>query len=159
MIRRTLYLSRSVSAITGNGAKARPSALSTRWSATYRAASRYFWKRAGDMLSDSAVLSNPSLFAGSTGNSRVGLMSTPVRSRMVLSYSALLSRLASTWPGSPACWLASRERISRSQRTTASRLSRVGCDFAFEGGMAPVSTCSSTRSQFSRSFATLATSL
>ena len=60
-----------------------PSGFSTRWSATRRAASRYFFTRAGDIASDSAELSNPASLAGSTGNSRVGRMSTPVRSRIV----------------------------------------------------------------------------
>ena len=44
---------------------------------------------------------SPASLAGSTGNSRVGRMSTPVRSRIVWSYSALLSRRAGTGPGSP----------------------------------------------------------
>ena len=60
-----------------------PSGFRTRWSATSRAASRYFFTRAGDMVSDSAELSKPASLAGSTGNSCVGRMSTPVRSRMV----------------------------------------------------------------------------
>ena len=38
---------------------------------------------AGDIVSDSPVLSNPALLAGSTGKSRVGRISTPVRSRML----------------------------------------------------------------------------
>ncbi len=66
-----------------SGAKANPRGFRTRWSATNRAASRYFFTRAGDIASDSAELSKPASLAGSTGNSRVGRMSTPVRSRMV----------------------------------------------------------------------------
>ena len=108
----TQYLSRSVSASTGCGAKASPSGFRTRWSATRRAASRYFFTRAGDIASDSAELSNPASLAGSTGNSRVGRMSTPVRSRIVWSYSALLSRRAGTGPGSPAFRFASSLRTA-----------------------------------------------
>ncbi len=66
----------------GSEGRIRP-ACRTRWSATSRAAARYFLTRAGDMASDSPELSNPASFAGSTGNSRVGRMSTPVRSRIV----------------------------------------------------------------------------
>ena len=80
MIRRTQYLSRSVSVTAGSGAKSNPAGLSTRWSATRLAAVRYFLSRAGDIASDSPELSNPASFAGSTGNSFVGRMSTPVRS-------------------------------------------------------------------------------
>ncbi len=83
MIRRTQNLSRSVSVTAGWGAKTNPSGIRTRWSATSRAAARYFFTRAGDIASDSPELSNPASFAGSTGNSRVGRMSTPVRSRIV----------------------------------------------------------------------------
>ncbi len=54
----------------GMGAKANPPGISTRWSATSRAAARYFLSRAGDIASDSPELSNPASFAGSTGNSR-----------------------------------------------------------------------------------------
>ncbi len=48
-----------------------------------RAASRYFFTSEGDIVNDSPELSKPASFAGSTGNSRVGRMSTPVRSRIV----------------------------------------------------------------------------
>ena len=93
----------------------------TRWSATRRAASRYFFTRAGDIASDSAELSKPASLAGSTGNSRVGRMSTPVRSRIVWSYSALLSRRARTGPGSPAFRVASCLRTASIQSMTSRR--------------------------------------
>ena len=49
----------------------------------FRAACRYFVSSAGDIVNDSPELSKPARLAGSTGNSRAGRMSTPVRSRMV----------------------------------------------------------------------------
>ncbi len=51
--------SRSVSASTGPGAKMKPSGVSAMWSATSRAASRYLLNNAGDIVSDSPLLSNP----------------------------------------------------------------------------------------------------
>src|SRR5215471_8858382 len=42
-----------------------------------------FFSRVGDIVSVSPELSKPAVFAGSTGNSRAGRMSTPVRSRIV----------------------------------------------------------------------------
>jgi hypothetical protein len=51
--------------------------------ATSRAALKYFFTSAGDIVSDSPELSNPAGLEGSTGNSRVGRISTPVRSRIV----------------------------------------------------------------------------
>src|SRR6202012_5185502 len=50
----------------------------------------------------SAALVNPSPAAPSAGNSRVPSRSTPVRSRMVASYSALLTPRTGTYPGAPA---------------------------------------------------------
>ena len=50
----------------------------------YRNSKGEFWtSSAGDIDNDSPELSKPAVLAGSTGNSRVGCMSTPVRSRMV----------------------------------------------------------------------------
>ena len=122
------------------GANASPSGVSTAWSATLRAASSDFFTRAGEVASDSAELSNPAAFAGSTGNSRVGRRSTPVRSRIVWSYSALLNRLAGTGPGSPACARASWSRAALTQSTTARRSSAEGLRFALAGGIDPAST-------------------
>jgi hypothetical protein len=48
-----------------------------------RAAARYFFTSDGDIASDSPELSKPAWLAGSTGNSFVGRISTPVRSRTV----------------------------------------------------------------------------
>jgi hypothetical protein len=141
------YLSRSVWTIIGWLAKEIPSRCRTAWSATMRAAPRYFFTSAGDIANDSPELSKPSWLAGSTGNSLVGRRSTPVRSRMVLSCSALLSRRASTGPGSPACFFASCIRSSWIHATTAPFCAEVGCCLAFFGGMSPVWSLSSTSSQ------------
>ena len=66
---------------------------------------------AGDITSALPVFVNPSPAAPSTGNSRAGSSeSTPVRSRRVYVYSALLSRRSTTFPGSPARALASTVR-------------------------------------------------
>ncbi len=121
------------------------------------AASRYFFTRAGDIASDSAELSKPASLAGSTGNSRVGRRSTPVRSRIVLSYSALLSRRDGTCPGSPAFRDASSRRTAPIQSMIPWRDSVEGFFFAFAGGIVPASSCSSTRSHRARSFATEST--
>ena len=43
----------------------------------------HLFRRAGDIVNDSAELSKPASLAGSTGNSRAGRMSTPVKSRIV----------------------------------------------------------------------------
>ena len=127
MIRLTQYLSRSVSVTTGCGANARPSGFSTRWSATSRAASRYFFSSAGDMASDSAELSKPASFAGSTGNSRVGRMSTPrqVADRVVVLGVAQPARRA-PGPGSPAFRSASWFRNAAIHSMICLRASAVG---------------------------------
>src|SRR5438132_10497456 len=65
------------------------------------AAARYLSSMAGDITSASLTLVNPSPAAPSAGNSRAGRRSTPVRSRIVLLYSVLLSRRSGTNPGSP----------------------------------------------------------
>ena len=70
------------------------------------------------MTSVSPELSKPAVLAGSAGNSRLGRMSTPVRSRTVLSYSALLSRRARTTPGSPSLRRASSSRAVRNHSMT-----------------------------------------
>ena len=82
-MRFTAYLSRSSSVTTGYGANEKPPGTNTMWLATSLVASRYFLIRAGDIASDSPELSKPAWLAGSTGNSFVGRMSTPVKSRMV----------------------------------------------------------------------------
>ena len=91
--------------------------MSTRWSATRRAASRYFFTRAGDMASDSAELSNPASLAGSTGNSCVGRMSTPGQVADGVVVLGVAHACAGTGPGSPAFRVASSLRTSPIQAT------------------------------------------
>ena len=147
-------MSLSVSVTTGNGANASPSGMKRTWSATNFAAWRYFATSAGDTASDSPVLSNPAALAGSTGKSRAGRMSTPVRSRTVASYSAFERRRGSTTPGSPALRSASRVRNASIHATTAWRCAAVGWVFAVRGGISPDLSCVSTSSHCAKSAAT-----
>ena len=63
---------------------------------------QYLPSNTGDMTSPSPLLVKPSPAAPSAGKSRVGCRSSPLRSRIVLSYCALLNRRTITRPGSPA---------------------------------------------------------
>ena len=84
-------------------AKVIPSGTRTTCWATDLAASRYLRTSEGDMTKAAPVFEKPSPAALSAGNSLAGWISGRlVRSRMVLVYSALLSRLRRTGPGSPA---------------------------------------------------------
>ena len=59
-----------------------------------------FSSKSGGAVSASALLSNPSMYASSGNpNAADGRLSTPTRSRTVLSYSTLFSRCATTHPG------------------------------------------------------------
>ena len=124
------------------GENRNPSGRNTRWSAMSFEALRYFVSRAGEMsVRASAALVKPSPPAPSAGNSRVGRRSTPVSSRMVVSYSALLRRRNGTWPGSPAFARASSSRKLRIQATSNLRSPAVGWGFSF-GGISCVSSIS-----------------
>src|SRR5258707_14765472 len=72
MMRWTQYLSRSVSVTTGWGANTKPPGLRTTWSATWRAAGRYFRGRGSGMGGDSPELSKPPSLGGGAGDSRGG---------------------------------------------------------------------------------------
>ncbi len=136
------------------GEKRNPSGSRTAWSAMSLAAPRYLLSSVGEMSERaSAALVNPSPAAPSAGNSRVGRRSTPVRSRIVPSYSVLLSRRSGTCPGSPARAWASASRKPRTQATSRFRSSAVGCGFFF-GGISPASSISISCCHGLRSFRT-----
>ena len=86
------------------------------------------------MVSASPVLLKPSPAAGSTGNDFAGRMSMPVRSRIALSYSALLRRRGGTTPGSPDSLRDSVRITCSSVFKTSARAAADGC-FAFAGGI------------------------
>ena len=83
------------------------------------------------------------------------LMSTPVRSRIVYAYSALVRRRTVTRPGSPACRASNSPSAVRIQATTEARSASVGKSSASSGGgMSRLSSMSATSSQMSAFSAT-----
>ena len=123
-----------------------PSGNRVAWLAICLPASRYFRSRAGDIACPAPVLVNPSPAALSPGNSRAGSRATPVRSRTVKVYSALLSRRSTTGPGSPDRASASEYRYPLTHSTSTFRWAAPGCRAAL-GGISPFLSISRTPCQ------------
>ena len=110
-------------------------------------ASKYFSSRIGGSESTSPMSSKPSP-TSSAGKSDDSLRSSPIRSRMVLSYSLRLSRRMVTRPGSGGPLGRLRMVIPLSSR---SHSSAVGCA-DFSGGMSFARSRSRTRCQILPAF-------
>src|SRR5262249_4529446 len=108
------------------------------------AASRYLVTSGGDITRALPVFVKPSPAAASTGNSLAGSNEgTPVRSRTVQVYSALLSRRSTTRPGSPARFAASEIKKLRTHFSSTACSPSVGL-FTFLGGISRDSSISPT---------------
>ena len=137
-LRSDLSASSAQAGRSGEAEKRKPFGRSTARAATSRAARWYRSTRPGVTGIASPTLAKPSPPTLSVGNSRtrVGRMSTPVRSRTALSYSVLLSRRSVTGPGSPARAAASASSAAATQPSSCSRSAWLGCG-AFFGGISP----------------------